>query len=419
MPAPLSIGLPVFRGERFLAETLDSILAQTYGDFELLITDNASDDATADICRHYAAADARIRYHRHDHNLGAAVNYTSCFELATGEYFKWAAHDDLCAPTLFERCMDVLTGDRSAVAAFGRTVSIDAEGREIKRWRSRPDLAASDARTRAWDVLTKVETFPVWAVMARSVLAQTGLLGSFTEHDRPLLYQVALHGPMVEIDEPLFFDREHENRSVRAFDHRDPYVAATWYDTRLTGRLIFPAWRLLREYALALHRSPIPAQRSGPFLADLARWTGLHRQELGRDLRVAAGRVPVAGKLSDAVSAKIKKERWERSLASVVRSLDVVPDGTPVVVIDECVLDRAALQRVDVHEFPTDTANTLGLPARRSSARSTSASAASRMRRSAARPVWCSMRQSWWVRPTNTRNPWAAAASSTSAGGRV
>ena len=104
----VSIGLPVYNGEDFLAEALDSLLDQTYDDFELIISDNASTDSTADICTSYSAKDSRIRYLRSDVNLGAAVNYNLVFELATGEYFKWAAHDDICAPEFIGACVDIL-----------------------------------------------------------------------------------------------------------------------------------------------------------------------------------------------------------------------------------------------------------------------------------------------------------------------
>ena len=104
----VSIGMPVFNGENYLAEALDSLLTQTFSDFELIISDNASTDKTEEICRAYAVRDQRIRYFRNQENLGASRNYNRVFELSSGEYFKWAAHDDLCAPEFLGRCVDVL-----------------------------------------------------------------------------------------------------------------------------------------------------------------------------------------------------------------------------------------------------------------------------------------------------------------------
>jgi glycosyltransferase involved in cell wall biosynthesis len=123
----VSVGVPVYNGARYVARTLDSLLAQTLTDFELIITDNASTDATESICRDYAQRDSRIRYHRADTNLGVVRNFNWCVELARGEYFHWHAADDMAAPTLLEKCVAVLDADPSVVLAFARTMLIDEQ----------------------------------------------------------------------------------------------------------------------------------------------------------------------------------------------------------------------------------------------------------------------------------------------------
>ena len=118
-PTPrVSIGLPVYNGERFLARAIDSLLAQDFVDFELVISDNASTDGTGEISRDYAARDPRIRYHRNERNIGAVGNFNRTLDLASGEYFKWAAHDDWCAPQFLGRCVEVLDDDPSTVLCF-------------------------------------------------------------------------------------------------------------------------------------------------------------------------------------------------------------------------------------------------------------------------------------------------------------
>ena len=107
-PPRVSIGLPVYNGERWLAEALDSLLAQTYSDFELIISDNGSTDDTQAICEEYAARDRRIRYIRQEINRGLAWNWNCVFEESAGDYFKWAACDDLYHPTFLERCVQIL-----------------------------------------------------------------------------------------------------------------------------------------------------------------------------------------------------------------------------------------------------------------------------------------------------------------------
>jgi len=111
----VSIGLPVYNGENYLEEAIDSILAQTYKDFELIISDNASTDRTPDICQAYANKDPRIRYYRNEKNIGAAVNFNRVFELSSSEYFKWAAHDDIIAPDYISECIEILDNDDSIV----------------------------------------------------------------------------------------------------------------------------------------------------------------------------------------------------------------------------------------------------------------------------------------------------------------
>src|SRR5215510_12797807 len=111
----ISIGLPVYNGEKFLREALDSLLTQTFEDFELILSDNASTDETPAICRVYAAADKRVRYVRNAANIGVYRNFNRVFQLASGKYFKWAAADDVCQRDLLAKCLRVLETDSDVV----------------------------------------------------------------------------------------------------------------------------------------------------------------------------------------------------------------------------------------------------------------------------------------------------------------
>ena len=124
----LSIGLPVYNGENYLAESLDALLGQTYEDFELIISDNASTDGTADICRRYEKQDSRIRYVRQPRNIGCAPNHNFVVGQARGELFKWASHDDLYARDLLKRCVDALDEYPHVVLAHSWTAMIDGSG---------------------------------------------------------------------------------------------------------------------------------------------------------------------------------------------------------------------------------------------------------------------------------------------------
>jgi glycosyltransferase involved in cell wall biosynthesis len=135
---PVSIGLPVYNGEKYLSLALDSLLAQDYGDFELIIADNASTDRTAEICRQYADRDRRIRFARNDRNLGAVENFNNVFRLSSGEYFMWAAHDDLWHPSYISRCLGALRQDARVVLCASAVEFIGESGNKLPEadWRA-------------------------------------------------------------------------------------------------------------------------------------------------------------------------------------------------------------------------------------------------------------------------------------------
>lgn len=116
----VSIGLPVYNGEKYVGKAIESVLSQTFKDFELIICDNASTDQTEKICREDATKDSRVRYYRNEKNLGAAKNFNRVFELSSSEYFKWLAADDLIEVDFLQRCVELLDSDASLLLACPR-----------------------------------------------------------------------------------------------------------------------------------------------------------------------------------------------------------------------------------------------------------------------------------------------------------
>src|ERR1051325_12180076 len=90
----LTIGLPVYSGEKYVAEPLDALLGQTFTDFELIISDNASTDRTGSICRRYEQQDPRVRYVRQPRYIGLSPNHNFVAAQARGELFKWASRSE-------------------------------------------------------------------------------------------------------------------------------------------------------------------------------------------------------------------------------------------------------------------------------------------------------------------------------------
>lgn len=291
----LSIGLPVRNGARFLAETLDSLLGQTFGDFELLIADNASTDATQEIASAYAARDSRIRYHRHAENVGGARNFNFCFEQTRGELFKWSASDDRLHPTFLQRCVAVLEERPEVVLCAADAVEIDSEGTLGARYDY--DMATDDPRAsvRFRDlILVRHPCTLVFGVARRDSLATTRLIGGFVSADRVLLAELGLRGRLVSIPEPLFERRVHEENSI-FLDKRGSLLA--WFDPSRSGAVSLPTWRLVGELLRSVKAAPISAREKLRCAGAIATHAHRRRSELLLDLRVASrrwlGRLPL------------------------------------------------------------------------------------------------------------------------------
>lgn len=227
----LSIGLPVYNGERFLPEVLDGFLTQTFADFEIVICDNASTDGTADICRTVAERDKRVRYVRNERNIGAVPNFNRTLELSSAPLFKWAAHDDLYGATFLEQCVGILDANPDVVLAHSATTFVDHDGKPFPLdaatgmlvdpytgARQRPDSPAvgDDPRpiVRFWQVLSRARWGShMFGVMRREALVRTALLPNFAGGDRSMLAELALLGRFQASNDVLYLKRFHERVS--------------------------------------------------------------------------------------------------------------------------------------------------------------------------------------------------------------
>lgn len=251
----LTIGLPVFNGERYLAAALGALISQSYDDFELIIADNASTDRSAEIARAFAAADPRIRYLRQQENLGAAANYNCTVEQSKGELFKWAAHDDVCKPDYLSRCIAQLDADPAIVLSHCQSDAIDAQGRVLGRYEHEPNATQAHSWERFAQVIrTPHYCIPVFGIMRTALLKQTAQHGDWVGADRNLLAELALHGHIALLDEVLFQRRDHPQSSIAALP--DERERAAWFNPRHSG-LSYPTWRRLQEYWRSLQRAPL------------------------------------------------------------------------------------------------------------------------------------------------------------------
>lgn len=125
----VTVFIPVYNGERFLAEAIDSVLAQTYRDFELLIVDDGSTDGSVDIVRRYG--DPRIRLERNERNRGGPYTRNRGLQLAKGEYLAVLDADDVCEPHRLEQCVAFLDCHPEMAAVGSAGTYIDEEGRVL------------------------------------------------------------------------------------------------------------------------------------------------------------------------------------------------------------------------------------------------------------------------------------------------
>lgn len=253
----VSIGLPIFNGERYLREALDSLLSQTYADFELVICDNASTDATESICREYVARDPRVRYSRNERNLGAGPNFERAFDLSRGHYFRWAAHDDLQEPDLLGKCVEALDRNPDAVLCQSRVRIIDDASNTMGFYdsglgdKSGADLFGTIVLTQHWctDIFGLVRS-EVIREIRDSRKPGEGIFRAFHGSDEIVLAEIAMFGGFVKVDEPLFLNREHSNRYSVAIPIKD---RGAWYASS-GSRLRFHLWQKYRGYINAVRR---------------------------------------------------------------------------------------------------------------------------------------------------------------------
>jgi glycosyltransferase involved in cell wall biosynthesis len=264
MKAPLvSIGFPVYNGERLLRQAMDSVLAQNFEDFEVIVCDNASTDRTAAICQEYAQRDARVRYFRNETNIGASPNHNRVFELSRGKYFAWMAHDVEQLPGMLSRCVrEMNENSPPVVLAYPRCLQIDENGLPLDD--RAPTIASPDPRPhrRMGEVIRQISFVTQhYGLFLTDALRKTRLNGSYPSSDYVLTAEMAMLGELREIPEVLVRRRNESQHGTRAVLN-DKQAWATWLDPKMKGRrlLLRMEDRLALEYmraALALPLRPM------------------------------------------------------------------------------------------------------------------------------------------------------------------
>jgi glycosyltransferase involved in cell wall biosynthesis len=311
MSPRVSLGLPVYNGEAYVAQAIGSILAQDFTDFELVICDNASTDATAEICTGFAASDPRIRYVRNERNIGAAGNYNRAFELSSGEFFKWCAHDDWIGPGFLGHAVAALEANPQAVLVYGTMVYVGSDGQPITAANGEPDVAVKSKSFPDMNGMPAGERFrlavaaggadnAMFGLMRSALLAKTSLHRKYYMSDRALLAELAMLGPFVNAPDLMLYNRDHPRRSTRI---ADKLSRTSWTNPDVRDGRCFEHWSLLVHQAEIAwrHRDAAPAHRTLPALALWAT----------QPFRLSCYALELVGYVSPGLRARIGRAAWQ------------------------------------------------------------------------------------------------------------
>ena len=279
----VTVAVPVYNGERFLRQCLDSLLSQTYRDFVLVISDNASTDGTREICESYAKADCRVRYHRNAVNIGLYGNFNLLLGLVRTPYVKLASADDFWAPAMLADAMAEMQRDPSLVLCHPRAVLVDEDGREIRRYEKSLQLTEDDPSVRFRRVLTELGLVnQLMGVMRTGAVRSMLPLMSQPPADSVFVAELSLYGKIKELPDYQYFRRFHAECS--SWDRKSESHQLKRVSGGGTRRVRLATWKYHWGLVRRLLHSPLRLRAKLGLLAFLARRAAWDRSTLMREL---------------------------------------------------------------------------------------------------------------------------------------
>jgi glycosyltransferase involved in cell wall biosynthesis len=259
----VSIGVPVYNGGAGIGRALDGLLRQDYANLEIVISDNASTDETSEICRSFAARDSRVKYTRSDQNRGSSWNFNRVFELSSGKYFMWAAHDDVREPSFVGACVAKLEEQPDAVLCQAHTAMF-IEGRSevlcIAHLNSFEGVTGLVARYR--ETLKRFPATAFYGLYRASAVRKTNVFQPHIATDVAFIQELSIYGRFVQVREVLFhyFGRERWNtvdedyRAIFGVDKKPwwylPFVVLFWSHCRRVAQSPTRWWTKLRLWGV-------------------------------------------------------------------------------------------------------------------------------------------------------------------------
>ena len=277
----LSVGMPAYNSETEIGDAIDSILKQTYSNFELIISDNASTDSTQSICEEYASRDPRIRYIRNAVNIGAADNYNEVFKLSSGKYFKWASSNDYCDPRFFEKCISVLESNPDAVLVFPRTRLYSNNIEDYFNYSESLATSSDSPVERMLHIIDNIRLNNIMNGLIRSdALRKTHLHLPFFASDSCLMCELALYGKFLEVPDYLFYRKMDEESSTSM---QDESALVEHFKPNRKKPMRFQNWKIHMYYFSAISDARLGLGQSVPLYLQLIRRMYWNKERLLRD----------------------------------------------------------------------------------------------------------------------------------------
>ena len=269
--ARVSVGMPVYNGEKWLGEAIDCMLRQSFIDLEILISDNASTDRSLEIAERYALSDARIRVYRNPVNVGGNRNYSMLVGYARGDYFKWHSANDLCQPTFIEKCIELLDARPDVGLCYPRTKLLADTQEAAKEYEDNTQALDEDPIERFRRVLEHVRlNNAINGLVRMNILRSTALMPAYYSADVVLLAEIALRSRLVELPEFLFFRRFDRESATRLQDPQK--VRRHHYPTDRLA-MFFQTWQQCCGILSAVCRADLTLrQRIAGFVYVAKRW---------------------------------------------------------------------------------------------------------------------------------------------------